>query len=91
MAERIQTVEIEDYGPVEIKTLTKSQVTRIREESGGEIEDGGVLVFQRGVAEKRLREMDDEQFLAEFAERPQVLTRIINAILERSWPNQDEV
>ena len=82
---RLVTIEIEGYGPVTIRALTKKQLKRIIDEAGDNMDWAKVLVIRRGVQDKRLRGMSEEEFLAEFEGRPEALVRIAEAILDRSW------
>jgi hypothetical protein len=83
MTKRLHTVEIEGYGPIEIRSLTKRQMVRCKELSGGNEQLQIVHIIRRGMANPKC----SDEFLAEIKDTPNVLDAIGAAIIERSWPN----
>jgi hypothetical protein len=81
---RRHTVEIEGFGPVTIKGLSCKQEEAIRREAQGDHILATGLILRRGLIDKQVRSMTDEDFGGEH-ERNAVLARIANAIVERSW------
>lgn len=84
MSKRLHTVEIEGYGPVTIKSLTKRQLETSQARFGDDVNQQLVHVIRLGMHDPKCT----DDFLASLGD-PDVLPRIAEAILARSWPNQE--
>ena len=80
------TVEIEGYGEVAIRPLTRGQMELIAAEAGGDEQVQLAEIVRRGCVRPNLLTMSDEEFVAEFRDRPNVLPAIGAEIMDRSWP-----
>ena len=82
-SKRQRTVEIEDFGPMTIRSLSKREMLDCKQLADGDQDLQMVHIIQRGMEQPKC----DDEFLAEVTDTPNVLDAIGVAIIGASWPN----
>lgn len=84
MSKRIHTVEIEGFGPITFRSLTKKQFERVQRDKAGNDRLGPALLIRRALMEPS-PELLATQFEAGKTS-DSTIDSIAMAILDHSWP-----